>query len=103
MIKLPPKQVLADDQAIGDAFNLQGGRTFILLKGHAGGEWKLQIFAPDGEWMDIADDSGGISFDSAGLQFFYAQGWLSYRLNGGVMGAKAWVFNDEPVPGFNPS
>lgn len=94
-----PKQILAAAQTTSDVFNLEGGQTFILLRAHAGGTWKLQLLTPDGEWVDIGDNSSGVAFDGDGLQFFYSQGYLSYRLTGGNAGALAWIFDDALVPG----
>ena len=90
---------LAATQTEGSEFSVNEDRVFILMEGHAGGEWILQIKTPNGTWMDIADDSGGISFDSDGLQFFYAQAWLNYRLNGGTVGAQAWLLSSDRNPG----
>ena len=94
------EQVLAATDTEGSEFRATEDRVFLLMEGHAGGEWKLQIKTPAGTWMDIADDSGGVSFDSNGIQFFYAQAWLPYRLNGGTAGAEAWLLSSARAPGL---
>ena len=96
----PVRQILEDDQTEGSEFSVAEPRAFILLSDHAGGEWKLQVRNPEGDWVDIADGSGGVSFEDNGLVFFYAQGWLNYRLNGGSEGAKAWLLSGEVNPGL---
>ena len=100
MARAPVTEILKATEAIGSEFSVNLDRVFLLMEGHVGGTWTLQIKTPDGTWMDIADDSGGISFDSDGLQFFYAQPWLNYRLNGGTTGAKAWLLSSERNPGL---
>ena len=99
-IQVPPKLILSASQSMSDEFNVAGNRVFILLKDHAGGTWDLEVMAPDGDWVVIADDSGGVQFDSDGLVLFYGMPWMTYRLNSGNAGAKAWVAYGDPIPGF---
>ena len=96
----PLKQIITDSQTEGSEFSVSEDRAFILMEGYVSGEWKLQIRTPNGNWMDIADSSGGISFNSDGLQFFYAQPWLNYRIAGGDAGAEAWLLAPGPNPGL---
>ena len=98
---IPVKQILAAADAAGSAFAVAEGTVFILMADHAGGDWKLQIERPDtGAWMDIADSSGGVTFDSDGLQVFVAQSFLNYRLFGGTTGAVAWLLSTARNPGL---
>ena len=94
------QQILASADSVGSEFNAPEEKMFILLTDHAGGDWILQIKNPDGDWKDIADDSGGVQFDSDGLTIFYCQAYLPYRLNGGTAGAKAWLISGEKMPGY---
>lgn len=87
--------ILDDSDSDGSVFYVDEGTAFILLTGHAGGTWKLQVYTPDDVWEDIADASGGVSFDSNGLVVFYAQPALGYRLSGGTAGAKAWLLRGQ--------
>lgn len=83
------RQILTAAQAIGDEFDTTGNLAFgsIILSGHAGGTWTLQVQDPDDTWIDtdITWTSDGIK---SGLGFARS---LKYRLNGGSVGAKAWV------------
>ena len=96
----PVKAVLAATETTGSEFFVTEDRAFLLMEGHAGGEWTLQIKTPDDTWMDIADSSGGILFDDDGLQFFYGQAYLPYRLTGGTVGAQAWLISSRRAPGL---
>ena len=92
-----PYQILEDIDTTSEAFRVSAGQAFVLMQGYNGGTWKLQIQTPNGDWMDIADTSGGVMFDSDGLQFFYTQSWLKYRLHGGTVGAVAWVIGQSAI------
>ena len=83
------RQILEATQVDGDPFSVDGADYFIVLAGHAGGTWHLQLRDPgdatawrdlsDQEWIDneIHDFRGG-----AGLQ---------YRMHGGSVGARAYL------------
>lgn len=92
-------QILTETQTTSDTFSLRGGPVFILLSDHAGGTWTLEIQNPDGDWVDIGEGAGGVSFDDNGLVYFYGMPWMSYRLTGGDDGAKAWIAYGDPIPG----
>ena len=67
------------------------GQLFVLFGTHAGGNWKLEIQDPDGNWIDVSPDPN--PFSETGLWWFESAAALRYRLSGGVVGAKAWVSN----------
>lgn len=80
------KQILLDSQATGEEFKPIGGPMVILLSGHVGGTWTLQIETPNGVWQDTA-----ITFAANGDQGFRLSPELTYRLTGGTIGAEAWL------------
>ena len=83
------KQFLIATQTTSDEHPAAGGRYSgtIFLTDHAGGTWTLQAESPDGDWVDT-----NVTFTADGIQsnIIFEQG-ISYRLNGGSAGAKAWV------------
>ena len=80
------KKILDIAQVTGDVFKPIGGPSVILLSGHTGGTWTLQVENPNGIWQDTA-----ISFTAVGDQGFRLSPELSYRLSGGTVGAEAWL------------
>ena len=91
-------QILFSDQAIGREFRHPGGIGFILLSQfQAGTPWTLQAKSPDGEWVQV-DGDAGLEFQESGYKAWYADPVTIFRLNGGVMGAKAWL-TDNTVSG----
>ena len=93
-----PHPILASTQDTSDTFRTRGGISFLLLSGHAGGTWKLQVEDPDGVWVDVTGDQG-VQFNDDGYQVFYADSELTFRLTGGTVGAKAWLTTGVYVPG----
>ena len=94
-----PVQMLTSTQTESDEFTPYGGPMFLLMQGHAGGTWILQVKAPNGEWVDLDDDPGGVKFAGDGMIHFYGMPWLPYRISGGTPGASAWVMYGDPIPG----
>lgn len=94
-----PTQILGTTQTTSDTFTPIGGEMYLLMDGHAGGTWKLQVKAPSGNWVDLDGDPGGVKFEADGMIHFYGVPWLPYRLTGGTAGAQAWVTYDDPIPG----
>ena len=80
------RQVLKSDQDVSDEFNFISAAATILLSGHAGGTWTLEVQSPSGVWvptdLTFAEDGGETIFTVP----------LLYRIMGGDMGAEAWVF-----------
>ncbi len=87
---MAPEEILGTSDAIGVAFRSTEGSTFVLLTGHSGGTWVLEVQSPDGDWVQT-DPAAGCSFSVDGLQFFTTSPHLLYRLNGGTPGARAWL------------
>ena len=78
-------QVLRDNQAVGDSFLAIGGVGVMVLSGHSGGTWTLQIQDPNGVWI-----SARVFWNADDQRTFDSQNHLYYRLNGGTVGAQAW-------------
>ena len=79
-------EILSSDDATGTAFTATGGNSTILVDTHAGGVWTLQVESPGGVWID-----SDISFTGTGIQDLTTVAGLSYRLNGGMTGARAFA------------
>ena len=86
--------ILDATQTTGDEFYPPGGTALILLTGHAGGTWQLEVQAPDGTWVE--DE---MTFTDNGIKAWFNVAHLKYRLTGGNAGAKAWVFSNGYKPG----
>ena len=84
------RQILFSTQTTSDELEAAGGLTnggSIVLASHAGETWTLQVEAPDGTWISTA-----ITFTANGIQSALAfERGLRYRLNGGTVGAEAWI------------
>lgn len=81
------EKVLDAAQTTSDVWISSGRNGIIILTGHAGGTWTLQIQAPDGTWVDT-----DVTFTANGVQTnFYTVPGFSYRLTGGSAGASAWA------------
>lgn len=94
------KRVLGPTQTTSDEFAAPGGLAHLLLSGHSGGTWKLQVKDPDGTWVDLDGDTG-VTFDDDGMVTWYGTAHLMYRLTGGTVGAKAWMVSNAPAPGIS--
>lgn len=84
------QKILLSTETTGDAFTPNGGTALIVLSGHAGGTWQLQVSTPDGTWVD--DE---MTFTDDGIQAWHCTSELSYRLTGGTAGAEAWVTESD--------
>ena len=81
-------QVLFATESESDPFNFPAdGAGKILLDGHQGGTWTLQIQSPLGNWLDT-----DITFSENGGSPDIIPFRLSYRLTGGTVGAQAWIW-----------
>ena len=88
----PSNPQLKSTQTASDPFYLNGGDYFALLSDYTGTEiWLLEIENPDGDWIGT-----GVTFTNNGIKVFKSTQLLRYRLSGGDVGAKAWVF-----PGYS--
>ena len=79
------RKILSSTETEGSAFRGQGLVGIILLTGHSGGTWTLQVRDPDGTWVNT-----DITWPSDGIQSFDSQRFFDYRLTGGTAGASAW-------------
>ena len=80
-------KILSADEAMGPAFKVpSGGAAQIIMVGHAGGTWMVELEAEDGTWVD-----GGLKISASGAYLIEANPSSSYRMNGGDEGAAAWV------------
>ena len=84
------KQVLQATDDTGAKFNTSGSGFYLLVSGHVGGNWTLQIQVPDGSWVDT-----DITFADNGVKFFHSSKHFQYRVTGGTTGAKAWIAPTE--------
>ena len=82
-------QVLDTTQTTSDVWTGIGGDTSVIIGAHAGGNWMVQVKAPDDTW--IAVDPSGDPINSAGMWWYKSVSSYQYRLTGGTAGAKAWV------------
>ena len=82
------RQVLTSTQTESDEFNFRSPGASILLSGHAGGIWTLQVKSPSGDWIDT-----DLTFDEDGGEPILVIAEESYRLTGGSVGAEAWVYD----------
>ena len=81
------KQILDAAQSTSDIWLFSGKDGVIVLTGHNGGTWTLQVEAPDGTWIDT-----DVTFTANGIMAdFVTTPGLRYRLTGGTSGAKAWA------------
>ena len=70
------RQVLKDD-GTEMTFSLSGGIQQAMISDHSGGEIKMQVRAPDGEWMDT-----DVIFNDNGIQAFHSASGVAYRFTG---------------------
>ena len=95
-----PRQVLSADQDTSAVFWCDGGnpgfigdqtlvtQQLVLLTGHAGGEWTVEVQHPDDETKWV---STNVVFSEDGMLPFWASPEFNYRIDGGTRGAEAWV------------
>lgn len=86
------RQILGSDQSAGSEFEVRpGGHYQILLQGHAGGTWQLQVRsrtgAAGGTWISLGTDG---EFDGDGMKSMFLNPECGYRISGGDMGAQAF-------------
>ena len=88
------RKVLGVADAESIKFPLPGVVGGVLVVGHAGGTWTLQVEDPEnpGTWIDT-----DITFTGNGLKSFDCFGFLSWRLAGGDVGARAWALSGRLV------
>ena len=88
------KQILTATQTTSDETHLSGSLAFVILEGHAGGTWVLQIKGPVTDtWIDT-----DVDFTGSGIKAFDSNGELLYRLTGGTVGAVASVADGAFYP-----
>ena len=81
--------VLEADQQTGAEFRPSGKEEMILLAGHVGGTWVLQVKTPDGEWINT-----DVDFTNDGIKAFMSTPNFAYRMNtddAANVGARAWA------------
>ena len=89
--------ILDVGDAIGKPFRLRNGaptfsgpqdllsRQVILMDIHNGGTWVLEMESTAGLWTPVS----GVAFTEVDAHAYWATSQLRFRLNGGVMGARA--------------
>jgi len=86
---MPRQQILTETQTTSDVFKFRIADPTILLDNFQSGDpWKLQARSPQGEWVDT-----DLDFKEAGGGKLDVEVELEYRLTGGAVGARAWIFH----------
>lgn len=78
--------IIDTTDATGDDFYAQAEIIIVKVDVHTGGTWTLQSRSPDGVYVDL-----DITFTDVGEKALHAAVGGRYRLNGGSVGAKAFV------------
>ena len=89
-----PIQILSETQAVSETFRLPGGVGFILMDNHAGGTWILEARSPENQWVPLGGPAG-VEFDEPGMSALHCASTLDYRLRGGTVGARAWLYGND--------
>ena len=79
-------QILENNETMGREFYCPPDKAFVEVTGHAGGTWTLEKEAPNGEWLCL-----DVTFKDSGSKAFYTDTRAKYRINGGNVGAQAFL------------
>ena len=84
------RRILSPADASSEVFKVEpGGQYQLVVSGHSGGEWVLQVRTADGEpWISTGTDG---TFSSDGIKSMYLNQDVEYRLEGGSKGADAFL------------
>ena len=94
-----PGSILLATQSMGVEFSPPGGWMVIHIDQHSGGTWTLQAKSPEqfggaDVWVDTDQE-----FDKSEQRAFLGSPSFAYRLDGGTIGARAWIAEADPNKG----